>query len=303
MDYGMKSRLTTKFINKYLLPHRSIIFNTDQDFESFMEKREKINDKKHKQPETLNVKSDLDKQTLDDLQVFRFRFRHSKEKKILYIHGGYNTLQPSAFHWRYMDKLALSTLYEVVMPIYPKAPKYNIDDTFDAIFKVYNELLKEVDSKDIIVMGDGTGGALALSLVQQLQEQGQPMPRKLYLFSPLLDAQLDNTEITEALDRKDVLVDKDGVQKILKRWSNNLPLNDSRLSPINGNLIDLPPIYMFGGTHEIYLADMLKFTEILASAQQEIHFYEYKRMVHAFPLLPIRESHKVIKQIVGTINE
>ncbi len=40
----MKSRLTTKFINKYLLPHRSIIFNTDQDFESFMEK-EKINDK------------------------------------------------------------------------------------------------------------------------------------------------------------------------------------------------------------------------------------------------------------------
>jgi acetyl esterase/lipase len=303
MDYGMKSRLTTKFINKYLLPHRSIIFNTDQDFEKFMENRKKINDKKHKQPETLNVKSDLDKQILDDMQVFRFRFRHSQEKKILYIHGGYNTLQPSAFHWRYMDKLALSTLNEVIMPIYPKAPKYNIEDTFNAIFKVYNELLKEVNSKDIIVMGDGTGGALALSLVQQLQEQEQPMPKKLYLFSPLLDAQLDNADITEVLDRKDVLVDKEGVQKILKRWSNNLPLNDTRLSPINGNLIDLPPIYMFAGTYEIYLPDMLKFTGILASEQQEIHFYEYKRMVHAFPLLPIRESHKVIKQIVETINE
>ena len=57
---------------------------------------------------------------MDDMQLFRFRFRHSQQKKILYIHGGYNILQPSAFHWRFMDKLALSTLYEVVLPIYPK---------------------------------------------------------------------------------------------------------------------------------------------------------------------------------------
>ena len=32
---NMKSRLTTKFINKYLLPFRSIIFENDTDFELF----------------------------------------------------------------------------------------------------------------------------------------------------------------------------------------------------------------------------------------------------------------------------
>ena len=55
------------------------------------------------------------------------------KQKFLYIHGGYNTLQPSPFHWRFMDKLALSTLYEVVLPIYPKAPEHHIQDTFKAI--------------------------------------------------------------------------------------------------------------------------------------------------------------------------
>lgn len=154
----MKSRLTTKFVNKYLLPHRSIIFDNQQSFEKFLQKRLTMNEKKHKQPETLNVKSDLEKQMMDDMQLFRFRFRHSQQKKILYIHGGYNILQPSAFHWRFMDKLALSTLYEVVLPIYPKAPKYHVEDTYTAIHKVYQQLLTECSNEDIIVMGDGTGG-------------------------------------------------------------------------------------------------------------------------------------------------
>lgn len=298
----MKSRLTSKFINKYLLPHRSIIFNSEQAFDKFLTKRKTLNEKKHKQPETLNVKSDLDKQMLGDMQVFRFRFRHSHEKKILYIPGGYNILQPSAFHWRFMDKLALSTLNEIVMPIYPKAPNYNIDDTFKAIFEIYNQLLTEVKSEDIVVMGDGTGGALALSMIQQLRESNEPLPSKLYLISPMLDAQLDNEGITEALDKKDVIVDREGVQKILDVWSQHLPLADKRVSPINGNLEGLPPIFMYGGAYEIYLPDMQRFAEMLRDNDQEIHFYEYKRMIHAFPLLPIRESHKVVKQIVETLN-
>lgn len=298
----MKSRLTTKFINKYLLPHRSILFEGEQDFERFLDTRLKMNEKKHKQPETLNVKSDLDKQTIGNMQLFRFCFRHSRKKKILYIHGGYNVLQPSAFHWRLMDKLALSTLHEIVMPIYPKAPEYYIDDTYSAIFEVYNQLLSEVSSDEIIIMGDGTGGALALSFMQQLQDKQQPLPNKVYLLSPLLDAHLQNEAITEDLEKKDVILNKYGIQKIMRYWSKDLSLDESKVSPINGNLTNLPPIFMFGGTREIYQPDMKKLVYILEERQQPIHYYEYKNMVHAFELLPIRESHKVVKQIVNTID-
>lgn len=300
---NMKSRLTTKFINKYLLPFRSIIFENDTNFERFLKNREQQNQKKHKQPETLNVKSDLDKQQLGDMQLFRFRFRHSHQKKILYIHGGYNVLQPSAFHWRFMDKLALSTLNEVVLPIYPKAPEYHIDDTYKAIQQVYDQLLTECSNEDIVLMGDGTGGALALGFVQQLVAEGQPLPNKIYLFSPLLDATFSNEDITEELERKDVIVNKQGVQRILREWSEHTPLDNQRVSPLNGSLEHLPPIYMFGGTREIYLPDMTKLAHLLEDNQRPIHFYEYKRMVNAFPLLPIRESHKVVKQIVNTINQ
>lgn len=47
-------------------------------------------------------------------------------------------------------------------------------------------------------------GALALSYVQQLVANNQPLPNKVYLLSPMLDATLTNPEITEDLSTKTV---------------------------------------------------------------------------------------------------
>ena len=51
-----------------------------------------------------------------------------------------------------------------------KAPEFHIDDTFKAIQAVYEQLVDEVGAENIVV-GDGTGGALALSFVQSLIKQ------------------------------------------------------------------------------------------------------------------------------------
>ncbi|UDI77631.1 alpha/beta hydrolase [Staphylococcus taiwanensis] len=299
----MRSHMVNRIINRYLLHNRSILFDTDADFDKFMEKRKDINRAKHKQPSSLNVKSNLDKLSLDDMQVFRFNFRHETKKKILYIHGGYNTLQPSPFHWRFMDKLALSTLYEVVLPIYPKTPEYHIEDTFKAIDAVYHSLLEEVDAQHIVIMGDGTGGALALSYVQQLKAQDQTLPSKLYLISPMLDATMTNPEITEDLINKDRFVNIDGLQRIYSQWSNGDALANPSISPLYGEVQGLPPVIMFGGGREIYYPDMQRFAFNLEKENQPIQFHEYPKMFHDFPLFPIRESHKVVKQITNTIDE
>ena len=55
-------------------------------------------------------------------------------------------------------------------------------------------------------MGDGTGGALALSYVQQLVENDKPLPYKICLISPMLDATMTNPQITEYLVEKIALL-------------------------------------------------------------------------------------------------
>ena len=81
----MKNRLMNRVVNKYILHNRSIFFENDDEVEQFLEKEEKI--VKHKQPSSLNVKANLDKLSLGDMQVFRFNFRHESNNKILYLHG------------------------------------------------------------------------------------------------------------------------------------------------------------------------------------------------------------------------
>ena len=88
----------------------------------------------------------------------------------------------------------------------------------------------------------------------------------------------------------------------MKRWADNVSLTDKRVSPIYGPIEGLPPVYMIGGGREIINPDMHLFKEKLEMMGQEITFYEYPRMVHDFPLYPIRESHKVIKQITKALN-
>ncbi len=293
----------SNLMGRYLSHQRHIKFKTQDEVDAYLEKRRQLNKEKHKQPEQINVKSNLVKDMFDDMQVFRFNFGHHIKNKILYIYGGTFVLQPSVFHWRFMDKLAYETLHEVVLPIYSKAPEYTYRETHQAIEQAYRRLLKETDADNIVIMGDASGGNMALSFVQKLMEQDElPLPRQLYLISPWLDLSLSNPDITEQVQKKDPIQNVFSLQSVAKVWVDDLERKNPRVSPMYGSVRGLPPVYMFGGTSEIFYPDMRKLADYFEAEQQPIHFYEYKDMVTAFPLYPIVESRKVLKQIRKTIH-
>lgn len=293
----------SNLMGRYLSHQRHIKFKTQDEVDAYLEKRRQLNKEKHKQPEQINVKSNLVKDMFDDMQVFRFNFGHHIKNKILYIYGGTFVLQPSVFHWRFMDKLAYETLHEAVLPIYPKAPEYTYRETHQAIEQAYRRLLKETDADNIVIMGDASGGNMALSFVQKLMEQDEmPLPRQLYLISPWLDLSLSNPDITEQVQKKDPIQNVFSLQSVAKVWVDDLERKNPRVSPMYGSVRGLPPVYMFGGTSEIFYPDMRKLADYFEAEQQPIHFYEYKDMVTAFPLYPIVESRKVLKQIRKTIH-
>ena len=48
---------------------------------------------------------------------------------------------------------------------------------------------------------------------------------------------------------------------------------------------------------------MKLFAHLLEDNGQYVDFKEYPKMVHDFPIYPIRQSHKVIKQITKAIQQ
>ena len=71
----MELNLMNSVIKKYLLHNRTMKFENDEALQQFLEKRRTKNQEKHKQPESLNVKSNLEKQDFQGMQVFRFNFK------------------------------------------------------------------------------------------------------------------------------------------------------------------------------------------------------------------------------------
>lgn len=78
-------------------------------------------------------------------------------------------------------------------------------------------------------------------------------------------------------------------------------MKDPRVSPIYGDLTNLPPTYMFTGNHDILNADTMKIKEMAKEQNLDIHVFLYDSMPHIFSLLRIPEgehSRQMMYQLI-----
>ena len=143
-------------------------------------------------------------------------------------------------------------------------------------------------------------GALALSYVQQLVANNQPLPNKVYLLSPMLDATLTNPEITEDLSNKDRFVNKDGLQRIFNVWTQGEALANPLISNLWTNTRFTTYRYIRWWQRN-YHPDMKRFVYNLEEKDNQFNSLSIRKC-SMISFIPIHESHKVIKQITKTID-
>lgn len=266
----------------------------------FIEKRRIINEKTYTIPFYPFYKSLICKDKKYDMDVFYIN-KKENQKQILYLHGGGYINQPFVQHIRFLTILAKQTNTTIILPIYPKAPVHTYNETFEKLLKLYEGLLDSVSSKDIILMGDSAGGGLSLAFAKLLLKHKISQPKEIILISPWLDITMSNPNIS-LFEKKDPMLAVPGLIKIGKLWAGDLDSSNYLVSPINGEIVGLGNISIFIGTNEILLPDARKFRDIAYSKGIKINYYEYEKMNHVFPIAPIPEAKKAIKQIEKIIN-
>ncbi len=125
--------------------------------------------------------------------------KHASEKYILYLHGGGYVNGFSGLHWQFMSNLVTALGCTVVAPDYPLTPEHQVQDTFDMVFPLYEELLIAADSSNLIVMGDSAGGGMGLALTMQARDKSIEQPSDLVLLSPWLDVTMINPDIKKSI--------------------------------------------------------------------------------------------------------
>lgn len=217
---------------------------------------------------------------------------------IFYLHGGAYYANITPMHWRFIEQLIKATNAICIVPDYPLAPESHCTDTYQFLDAVYAQLVSDYPSRQIVFMGDSSGGGLALGFAQKIKNERIKQPQQIILFSPWLDVSMANPEIAK-VDKHDKILSINGLKKAGKNYAGTLDVTNYRVSPIYGDFSGLGEISVFIGTNELLVADARRLKQLLEDQRIDFNYFEFSEMFHDWVLVP---SLKETKKVIGWIH-
>lgn len=227
-----------------------------------------------------------------------FVINNKSDKTIIYLHGAGYVRNPRRQHFKFIDKLSRLTNANIVFPIYPKAPTYDYKLSYEILTNLYKEVISK--SKEVYLMGDSSGGGLALGLCISFIKNNIEQPKHLFLLSPWVDVSLDNKNIKDYI-KKDPIVFIENDKMCGLKWANGTDLKDERISPLYGNMVGIKEVSIFVGNREVLYPDNVILYEILKESKSNVSFNVGSGLNHVYPIYPIPEAKKVLKMMKNII--
>ncbi|WP_323756125.1 alpha/beta hydrolase [Roseivirga sp.] len=296
--HSEKVSFKSQFIQK-----AAAIFGAKNIIENKIRKNN-VDQKPAKLSKSIKKNLDVTETTKKRRQTWTLKPRNkASEKVILYLHGGAYYWNISKYNWSFAETLMKETNATIVMPDYPLAPDATCDQVYEFVGEIYEELIARHSPENIILMGESAGGGLALGYSMFLREEKKHQPSQLILLAPWLDVSMSNPGIL-AVDEKDKILGIKGLQMAGIGYAGQTKLDNYKVSPIYGDLADLPQLSIFVGTHDLLLADARKLKENAETSGVSINYFEYPKMFHVWILLnKLKEAQVATAQIISLIND
>jgi acetyl esterase/lipase len=217
----------------------------------------------------------------------------------VYLHGGGYIFPLMRPHWTIIRALIEATGAAVTVPLYPLAPEHDHRPSWAMVDAVYEELLRTGAGARLALAGDSAGANLALSLAIRRRAAGAPLPDRLILFSPWLDLTLSDPAARQVEPRDGILA-VDGAIQCGRWWVAEKDPRLPEFSPLYAGLAGLPPMAVFQGTHDIFVADARSFQARAAAQGADLQYFEYEGGFHVFMgARNTRESRDVYRRVAG----
>ncbi|MEO8907785.1 MAG: alpha/beta hydrolase fold domain-containing protein [Microbacteriaceae bacterium] len=201
---------------------------------------------------------------------------------VLYFHGGAYALGSAQAGAGVLAEIASRTRRIGISVENRLAPEHPFPAALDDALAAYRGLIERgANPADIVIAGESSGGGLALSLLQALQQRGDEQPAAAVVFSPWADLTVSGQSV---IDRADVdpALTAQALQVRAVDYAADTPLDTPALSPLFGNFKGLPPLLIQVGSHEILLDDSLRVAVGAATADVAVTLEVTPRVPHVF---------------------
>jgi len=223
----------------------------------------------------------------------------NSEKLILYVHGGGYVSGSCSDHRRFVSRFAKITGITILIYEYRLAPEYPFPAALDDSLKIYQWLLLSgFEPKNIVIAGESAGGGLTLAILLALKDQNIPQPKAAVAISPWTD--LTCSSDSYFTKNKVSPAPFNSWNVFSRHYIGDNQATNPLISPLFGDLKDLPPIFINSGVNDELYEDGEKFYLKAKEAGVDITFKAGEGMVHCYPLLApmFREATESINEIV-----
>lgn len=269
-------------------------------FDRYLEDAAFENEVPYELPGWLRLRSLVFQETVSNMKTYHLNTTGKNPRGILYLHGDTYTDQIAPRHWLFCDRLAQMTGAEVVVPIYPLAPKHDYDEAFDLVKELYAGMVRRYGADEVTLMGDSAGGGFAAGLAESLPGYGLAQPGRLVLISPWVDISMRNPSSTDRAD-EDPMLAVWGLSEIGKRWADGDDPTSYRLSPIYGDVGVLRNVSVYVGTREILYPDVMAFAGKLRAKGVALHLEVGNNLDHCWPLYLTPEGCRTTRDIAKEV--
>lgn len=207
----------------------------------------------------------------------------TKDRAIFFVHGGGYVSGSCSDHRIHVSKFVKGTNIRALLYEYRLAPEHTFPAALDDSVKAYRWLLDQgISSSKIVFAGDSAGGGLCLATLLALRDQSLPLPSAAVVLSPWTDLKCAGESYRS--NARKCLSPEGTWTAFSKHYVGD---HDPRLpwiSPLYGDLHDLPPLLIYVGGDEILRDDSLFFAEKAQKAGVNVTLRVGDGLFHCFPV-------------------
>jgi len=204
---------------------------------------------------------------------------------ILYLHGGAYVVGSAQAFRNFAGQIAARAKAAAFVADYGLAPERPFPAAVDDADAAYRGLAGAGFLR-IAIAGDSAGGGLALvtaaRMTQAAREGSVPRPAAVVAMSPWTDLALTGDSIATRAGQ-DPLLTPAALESARQLYLGRTDPNNPRVSPLHGEVADLPPVLLHVGEDEILLDDARRYASRLQKAGVVAELHVWEGMVHVFP--------------------
>ncbi|MEV0222567.1 alpha/beta hydrolase [Streptomyces sp. NPDC050704] len=206
------------------------------------------------------------------------------DRVLLCLHGGGFVGGSLYTHRKLFGHLAKATGVRALIATYRHTPEYPYPAQLEDATAAYRWLLGQgVAAHRIAVVGDSSGGGLAVSAMLHARATGTPTAAALLLISPWVDMEVGGASY-ETNKGTDAYFQRELVRQLADMFLGGAGPREPLASPLHADLAGLPPVFIQAGGDETLLDDSRSLEKRARDAGVEVRLDVFAEQQHTFQM-------------------